>query len=125
MIAKVIEGDKNAKPLVYKTVQQGFVRVRVDITTKEHAEKNIIGSAREDPNIEPYLPAPIGRLHFSLNPWEMYKQMIGPAMRRKIAIWCAIFWCTVLCALILYELVPIVIGNLLSTWIASWFKPKN
>ncbi len=73
MMAKVIEGDKKAKPLVYKTVQQGFVRVRVDVTTIEHAEKNIIGSAREDPNTDPYLPPPIGRLHFSLNPCEMYR----------------------------------------------------
>jgi hypothetical protein len=39
----------------------------------EWAEKNKIGSGRDDPNTEPYLPPPIGRLHFSFNPWEMYK----------------------------------------------------
>lgn len=99
----------------------GYVRVRIDITPMAWADKNKIGSAREDPNIEPYLPPPIGRLHFSLNPWEMYKQLIGAAMRRKIAIWCCIFISSVLCALILYYLVPIIVGNLLSGWIGNGF----
>ncbi len=64
-MAKVIEGDKKAKPLVYKTEHQSLVRVRIYVNTIEHAEKNIIGSARKDPNTNPYLPPPIGRLHFS------------------------------------------------------------
>lgn len=51
----------------------GHVRIRIDITTKEFADKNKVGSARDDPNTEPYLPPPVGRLHFTLNPWEMYK----------------------------------------------------
>lgn len=98
----------------------GHVQIRIDITTKEFAEKNKVGSAREDPNVEPYLPPPVGRIHFSLNPWEMYKQMIGPAMRRKIAIWCCVFIGGCLCCLILYYLVPIVLGGLITNWIASW-----
>jgi hypothetical protein len=95
----------------------GHVMVRIDITTKEFADKNKVGSAREDPNIEPYLPPPVGRIHFTLNPWEMYKQLIGPAMRRKIAIWCCVFIGSCLCMLILYYLVPIVIGGLITNWI--------
>jgi len=98
----------------------GYVRIRIDITSMAYAEKNKIGSAREDPNTEPYLPPPVGRLHFTLNPWEMYKQLIGPAMRKKIAIWCCIFIGSVACVAILYYLVPIVMGNLISNWIASW-----
>jgi hypothetical protein len=95
----------------------GYVRVRIDLTTAEWAEKNKIGSGRDDPNVEPYLPPPIGRLRFTLNPWEMYKQLIGEAMRRKIAIWCCIAICSALCVLILYYLIPIVLGNALTIWI--------
>ncbi len=51
----------------------GYVRVRVDIVPAEYAAKNPVGSAREDPNIEPYLPPPVGRITFSLNPCAMYK----------------------------------------------------
>jgi hypothetical protein len=39
----------------------------------KEAEKTKIGSARDEPNIEPYLPPPVGRLRFTLNPYEMYK----------------------------------------------------
>lgn len=104
-----------------KLEDNGHVRIRIDITSMEHATLNKIGSAREDPNIEPFLPPPIGRLTFSFNPCDMYKQLVGPAMRRKIAIWCTIVICSALCVLILYYLVPIVIGNLISDWIARGF----
>lgn len=97
--------------------KHGLVRIRIDITTMEYAEKNKVGSARDEPNNNPFLPPPIGRLHFSLNPCEMYKQLIGPEMRRKIAIWCCITISSVLCVMILYYLVPIVLGGLITKWI--------
>ncbi len=119
-----LEWDKDGEsfwmPMMQKSNEgvmenNGYVRVRIDITTMEWAEKNKIGSAREDPNTEPYLPPPVGRLHFTLNPCEMYKQLIGAAMRRKIAIWCCITISSVLCVMLLYYLVPIVIGNLIAS----------
>lgn len=120
------EGESFWLPMMAKSNEgvlenNGYVRIRIDITSMEWAEKNKIGSARDDPNIEPYLPPPIGRLHFSFNPCEMYKQLIGPAMRRKIAIYCAIIICSALCVLILYYLVPIILGNLITNWITKGF----
>ena len=97
------EGDSFWLPMISKNNEtgeledNGHVRIRIDITTMAFAETNKVGSAREDPNIEPFLPPPIGRLTFSFNPCDMYKQLIGPAMRRKIAIWCTIFICSILC----------------------------
>ncbi len=44
----------------------------------------------------------------------MYKQLIGPAMRRKICIYCTLFICTILCILIAYYVVPVVIGDWIS-----------
>ena len=64
MLAKNEEGEIE---------NNGFVRVRIDIVPKEYAEKNKVGSAREDPNQEPYLPPPVGRISWSLNPCTMYK----------------------------------------------------
>lgn len=114
-----VETDK--KKGTKTTKDNGHVKVRIDITTKEFAEKNKVGSARDDPNTEPYLPPPVGRIHFTLNPFEMYKQMIGPAMRGKIAYWCCIFWGSILCVMILYYLVPIVVGGLITNWISAGF----
>jgi hypothetical protein len=56
----------------------GWVRIQIDILPKTYAETNPVGSARDDPNVEPYLPPPVGRLFFSLNPWTMFKQFVGP-----------------------------------------------
>lgn len=95
----------------------GYVRVRVDIVPAEYAAKNPVGSAREDPNIEPYLPPPVGRITFSLNPCAMYKQLVGPAARRKICIWLSCFFACLLACLILYYVVPVVIGNVITNTI--------
>jgi hypothetical protein len=73
------EGDSFWLPMISKNnttgelEDNGHVRIRIDITTMEFAETNKVGSAREDPNIEPFLPPPIGRLTFSFNPCDMYK----------------------------------------------------
>lgn len=113
--------EKDKKKGTEEVKDNGHVMMRIDITTEEFYNKNKIGSARDEPNMEPHLMPPVGRLHFTLNPLEMYKQLIGPAMRAKIAKYCFMFICTVLCALILYYLVPIVIGGLITNWISSGF----
>jgi len=112
--------EKDKKKGTEKVVDNGHVFMRVDITTMEFYEKNKIGSARDDPNSEPHLNPPLGRLHFSMNPCDMYKQLIGPAMRAKIHKYCMIVLCTVLCTAILYYLVPIIIGGLITNWISSF-----
>ena len=55
-----------------KVVNNGFVRVQIEIVPLDYAEKNKVGSAREEPNANPFLPPPIGRLSFSLNPCVMF-----------------------------------------------------
>ena len=40
---------------------------------KDHAEKNKVGAAREEPNTDPFLPPPIGRISFTLNPLKMFE----------------------------------------------------
>ena len=95
-------------------VKRGKVLVRIDISSMVWAEAHKIGSARDDPNIEPYLPPPIGRLHFSINPCDMYKQLVPPGLRKAIFKWFCIITSSLLCVLILYYLVPVVFGNLIA-----------
>lgn len=59
--------DSNGK--VEKT---GKVRLQVDVYPKAMAENNRVGEARQEPNCNPFLPPPIGRLSFSLNPLKMF-----------------------------------------------------
>ena len=51
-----------------KIVNNGFVRIQIEIVPLDYAEKNKVGSGRDEPNVNPFLPPPIGRLSFSLNP---------------------------------------------------------
>jgi hypothetical protein len=64
---------KNDKGKVEKT---GKVRIQVDILTKEHAEANKVGEARSEPNQNPYLPQPVGRLTLGLNPLKMLVSLL-------------------------------------------------
>jgi hypothetical protein len=59
--------DKNGK--VEKT---GKVRMQVDIYPKSMAVMNKVGDGRSEPNANPFLPPPIGRISFSLNPLKMF-----------------------------------------------------
>ena len=46
--------------------------MQIDILPKEQAEQNKVGEARQEPNVNPYLPPPVGRLSLTLNPWKMF-----------------------------------------------------
>ena len=55
-----------------KLENTGKVRVQIDVYPKKLAEMNKVGEARQEPNVNPFLPPPIGRLSFSLNPIKMF-----------------------------------------------------
>ena len=58
--------DDTGEPKVH-----GKIRMRIDIYPKAQAENNKVGTARQEPNHSPFLPPPIGRISFSLNPFKM------------------------------------------------------
>ena len=74
------------------------------------AEKNPVGKARDNPNHSPTLPQPEGRITLSLNPFDMYKQLIGPEVRAKICRWLIVIICLALCV----SIGPTFLGSLLS-----------
>jgi len=98
-----------------KMEQNGFVRMQVEVVPLDYAEANKVGSARDEPNQNPFCPPPTGRLFFSLNPCVMFKQLVGPAMRRKIYCYCCLFICCALCLTICIFVVPSVIGALIAS----------
>lgn len=64
---QLVTRDENGQ--IEKT---GKVRVQIDVYPKKLAEMNKVGEARQEPNVNPFLPPPIGRLSFSLNPLKMF-----------------------------------------------------
>ena len=55
----------------YKDGKPIKIRLDLRILPIAEAEKRKVGEGRENPNVEPYLPAPVGRITFSLNPFTM------------------------------------------------------
>ena len=49
------------------------IQIRIDlrIVPVKIAKAKPLGAARENPNMEPHLPPPVGRIEFSLNPFKM------------------------------------------------------
>jgi len=99
----------------YRTVKGkkelgGRVRISVDIFPMEKAVANEVGAARNEPNHSPFCPPPIGRISFTLNPFKMFNQLVGPALRRKIYCAC----CCIICLMLIVALAPIILGGVIS-----------
>ena len=89
------------------------IKVRLDlrIIPGAQATANSVGKARTEPNMEPYLPPPVGRIQFSLNPFKMLAQLVGPEFLRKIY---GLLCCMICCTLCIFML-PMVLSNFTST----------
>jgi hypothetical protein len=92
----------------------GSVRMRIEIVPKHDALENPLGEGRNEPNTDPFLPPPEGRIEFSMDPLKMLKQLISPEIRMKIkASLCGII-CCVLTIYLLPGLISSVIGNMIA-----------
>ena len=72
----------------------GKLNIGIHIVPKTIATSIPAGLGRTDPNANPYLPPPSGRLKFSLNPFVMGSELCGPAL-------CAQFTCCLICTVII------------------------
>ena len=55
----------------YKDGKPIELRIDLRVLPKAISDKRKNGEGRENPNMEPYLPPPVGRIEFSLNPFKM------------------------------------------------------
>ncbi|CAM9603592.1 unnamed protein product [Heterosigma akashiwo] len=93
--------------------QMGKVCLSISIYPKDQANAQPVGFGRSAPNMNPYCPPPVGRLKFSLNPFSMLSQLLGP----KIT-------CYVICCLflVLFALLSIYCSPFLNIVIALVFN---
>jgi len=104
---------KEGESRLGSSVNSGYLLISVQICPEDWVEKNPQGNARDEPNNDPHCPPPEGRLKLSLNPFDMWKQMIGPAMRRKICFYFLWFACCALCIMC----APMIFSNLVTRMI--------
>ena len=87
---------KGRKEAAGRGEKAGRVMCTLDILPKKIADLNLVGKGRDDPNVNPYLPPPVGRIQFTLNPFKMMNQCVGPKFRKKCYFYC------LCCLLIIY-----------------------
>jgi len=95
------------------------IKVRLDlrIVPEAVAIVNPVGSARQEPNQEPYLPPPVGRISFSLNPFAMLGQLMGKEFMAKFM---SIF-ILIACLALLIAMAPMIFSNFISTLTMKMF----
>ncbi|MCQ2817643.1 MAG: hypothetical protein MJ252_10295 [archaeon] len=86
-----------------KGTKNGRILLSMQIKPESKAVLMKKGLGREEPNVDPYLPPPVGRFEFTLNPYKLVNQLVGPKFRRKCyCILCGCFCLVYICALIPY-----------------------
>lgn len=93
----------------------GEVRLQINVLPISFAEKNPVGKARDNPNHSPALPQPEGRIEFSINPFKMLNQFLGPEMMRKIKFFLCVGICIALCAM----MAPMIFSQVITTMIMA------
>jgi cellulose synthase/poly-beta-1,6-N-acetylglucosamine synthase-like glycosyltransferase len=97
-----------------------MVKIALDlrILTKLAAKANPVGEANTEPNFEPYLPPPVGRIVFSLNPMKMLGQMFSP----EFATYICMILCFILCIVALIMMIPTFFSDLFAEGFISLFS---
>jgi hypothetical protein len=75
----------------------------------------VVGTARNEPNMDPFLMPPVGRVSFTMNPCKMLDQLVSPAFKRKMYLWICMGLCIALCV----ALIPLVFSNMFANFL-SW-----
>ena len=112
---------RHKNPKTHREETRGMCKIQVDVLPLEMAEKNPVGKARDEPNHSPKLPEPEGRITLSLNPFDMYKQLIGPEIRRKICMYIICIACLALYIALIPTFGGSVIANMLNDAIKGLF----
>ena len=90
---------------------KGKVLISFELVPKVRAEACPVGEGRNEPNIDPFLPAPVGRFKWSWNPLSLISQLCGPEFKFKIC--CAI--CCVLCCMLIIFMLPMILSDGISS----------
>ena len=90
-----------------KSSNTGKVLISIEILPEAKALAINNGEGRSEPNIEPILPTPEGRIQFTLNPIKMLGQLVGPELKRKIFMYVCLALCCFLCVMMF----PMLIAN--------------
>ncbi|CAK4632712.1 unnamed protein product [Aphanomyces euteiches] len=82
---------------------RGEICISMEIVPIEKAKVSPLGFGRSDPNNSPFLPPPAGRLKFSMNPFYVFNELLGPKICHRVLCCC----CCLALLLFMYFFGPI------------------
>eukprot|EP00808_Paulinella_micropora_P002257 g75447.t1 len=92
--------------------KMGRIEMSLELLPKATASQMPAGLGRSDPNSNPFLPAPEGRINWSLfRPLEMLREILGPELYAKC-------WIYMLCGLLFalcIMMAPMIASNFISS----------
>jgi hypothetical protein len=80
-----------------KTLDRGKLAISISIVPEADAISRPVGTGREEPNNNPYLPPPVGRFSFSFNPLNMIFSLMWLLLSNCDAFTLAILCCCCCC----------------------------
>ncbi|KUF94553.1 Dysferlin protein [Phytophthora nicotianae] len=75
------------------SMEMGRIGISVQIVPEEEALASPVGKGQNAPNLNPYLPPPVGRMRLTANPIAMLKVLVGPKMCIRLSIMCCCVGC--------------------------------
>jgi C2 domain/Ferlin C-terminus len=94
--------DKNGKEN-----KAGRVQISFELVPEARAKACPVGEGRNEPNIDPPLPKPDGRMEWTLNPIKMMSQMCGTEIRTRLCMYISM----ALCLVVLILMFPMIVSN--------------
>ena len=86
-------------------IKGGRVLCSLEVVPEWYADLYPVGKGRDEPNMNPYLPPPFGRVKFTLNPITCLNQFTGPKFRKK----CYKHVCIAFCIIYLIFMIPAIV----------------
>ncbi|KAK1944253.1 Myoferlin [Phytophthora citrophthora] len=74
-------------------MEMGQIGISLQIVPEDEAETSPVGKGQNPPNLNPYLPPPVGRMRLTANPIAMFKVLVGPKMCLRLSLLCCCFGC--------------------------------
>lgn len=94
--------DKNGKE-----AKAGRAQISFELVPDARAKACPVGEGRNEPNIDPPLPKPDGRMEWTFNPIKMMSQMCGPDIRSRFCLMISV----ALCVVLLLLMFPMIVSN--------------